>query len=165
MAANLKDKEAYQRLNFLYQAAHCVLSQTPENVELARFYCFTQKTIAKRLVLRQDPAVKRALCKKCCSLLVPGVTATARQRRIKYRNRMTVLQCLSCGQSKRFLNNPEHRLWVDQPEAQLENQSQPEQGHSTKELQKEKADGPVSQKSSTGPSSTQHQVSPSKPKT
>lgn len=40
-----------------------------------------------------------------------------------------------------------------------------EQGHSTKELQKEKADGPVTQKSSTGPSSTQHQVSPSKPKT
>ncbi|CDQ91622.1 unnamed protein product [Oncorhynchus mykiss] len=163
MAANLKDKEAYQRLNFLYQAAHCVLSQNPENVELARFYCFTQKTIAKRLVLRQDPSVKRTLCKKCCSLLVPGVTATARQRRIKYRNRMTVLQCLSCGQSKRFLNNPKHRLWVDQYEAQLENQSQPEQGHSTKEMQKEKADGPVSQKSSTGPSSTQYQVSPSKP--
>nr|XP_046159443.1 LOW QUALITY PROTEIN: ribonuclease P protein subunit p21-like [Oncorhynchus gorbuscha] len=145
MAANLKDKEAYQRLNFLYQAAHCVLSQTPENVELARFYCFTQKTIAKRLVLRQDPSVKRTLCKKCCSLLVPGVTATARQRRIKYRNRMTVLQCLSCGQSKRFLNNPKHRLWVDQSEAQLENQSQPEQGHSTKELQKEKADTRISE--------------------
>uniref|UniRef100_A0AAZ3PP32 Uncharacterized protein n=1 Tax=Oncorhynchus tshawytscha TaxID=74940 RepID=A0AAZ3PP32_ONCTS len=160
MATNLKDKEAYQRLNFLYQAAHCVLSQTPENVELARFYCFTQKTIAKRLkkYVLTFPSIK-----KCCSLLVPGVTATARQRRIKYRNRMTVLQCLSCGQSKRFLNNPKHRLWVDQSEAQLENQSQPEQGHSTKELQKEKADGPVSQKSSTGPSSTRHQVSPSKP--
>lgn len=25
--------------------------------------------------------MKRALCKKCCSLLVPGVTATSRQRR------------------------------------------------------------------------------------
>lgn len=35
------------------QAAHCVLAQNPENVELARFYCFSQKTIAKRLVLRQ----------------------------------------------------------------------------------------------------------------
>ncbi|CAB1331877.1 unnamed protein product [Coregonus sp. 'balchen'] len=132
MAGNVKDKEAYQRLNFLYQAAHCVLSQTPENVELARFYFFTQKTIAKRT---------------------------------KHRNRMTVLRCLSCGQSKRFLNNPAHRLWVDQPEAQLENQSQPEQGPSTKELKKEKADGPITQKSSTGPSSAQHQVPPSKPKT
>uniref|UniRef100_A0AAZ3RC40 Uncharacterized protein n=1 Tax=Oncorhynchus tshawytscha TaxID=74940 RepID=A0AAZ3RC40_ONCTS len=176
MAGNVKDKEAFQRLNFLYQAAHCVLSQTSENVELARFYCFTQKTIAKRLVLRQDPSVKRTLCKKCCSLLVPGVTATARQRTTKHRNCMTVLRCLHCGQCKRFLNNPEHRLWVDQPEAQLENQSQPgdfypgttplhcKQGPSTKEL-KEKADGPISQLSSTGPSSTQHQVPPSKPKT
>ncbi|XP_071005460.1 ribonuclease P protein subunit p21-like isoform X2 [Oncorhynchus clarkii lewisi] len=176
MAGNVKDKEAFQRLNFLYQAAHCVLSQTSENVELARFYCFTQKTIAKRLVLRQDPSVKRTLCKKCCSLLVPGVTATARQRRTKHRNRMTVLRCLRCGQCKRFLNNLEHRLWVDQPEAQLQNQSQPrdfypgttplhcKQGPSTKEL-KEKADVPISQISSTGPSSTQHQVPPSKPKT
>ncbi|XP_038572390.1 ribonuclease P protein subunit p21 isoform X2 [Micropterus salmoides] len=80
MAFHTKDKDAYQRLNYLYQAAHCVLSQTPENVELARFYCFTQKTIARRLVLRQDPSVKRQLCKKCCSLLIPGVTATTRQR-------------------------------------------------------------------------------------
>ncbi|MEQ2186516.1 Ribonuclease P protein subunit p21 [Goodea atripinnis] len=81
MATHLKDKEAYQRLNYLYQAAHCVLSQSPDNVELARFYCFTQKTIARRLVLRQDPSVKRTLCKKCCSLLIPGVTATTRQRK------------------------------------------------------------------------------------
>ncbi|KAM6963012.1 ribonuclease P protein subunit p21 [Aplochiton taeniatus] len=80
MAGNLKDKEAFLRLNYLYQAAHCVLSQNPRNVELARFYCFTQKTIARRLVLRQDPSVKRTLCKRCCSLLVPGITATSRQR-------------------------------------------------------------------------------------
>ncbi|XP_030631886.1 ribonuclease P protein subunit p21 isoform X2 [Chanos chanos] len=76
MAGNIKDKEAFQRLNFLYQAAHCVLAQNPENVELSRFYCSTQKTIAKRLVLRQDPSVKRTVCKRCCTLLVPGVTAT-----------------------------------------------------------------------------------------
>ncbi|KPP61732.1 hypothetical protein Z043_120139 [Scleropages formosus] len=137
MAGNIKDKEAFQRLNFLYQAAHCVLQQNPaENVELARFYCFTQKTVSKRLVLRQDPSVKRTICKKCCSLLVPGVTATVRQRRCSRRRRVTVVRCLSCGQTKRFLNNPEHRLWVDQPEAQLENQPQPEQRTPDKVAQK-----------------------------
>nr|XP_015216530.1 PREDICTED: ribonuclease P protein subunit p21 isoform X1 [Lepisosteus oculatus]XP_015216531.1 PREDICTED: ribonuclease P protein subunit p21 isoform X1 [Lepisosteus oculatus]XP_015216532.1 PREDICTED: ribonuclease P protein subunit p21 isoform X1 [Lepisosteus oculatus]XP_015216533.1 PREDICTED: ribonuclease P protein subunit p21 isoform X1 [Lepisosteus oculatus] len=124
MTGNIKDKEAFQRLNFLYQAAHCVLAQNPENVELARFYCFTQKTISKRLVLRQDPSVKRTLCKKCCSLLVPGVTATVRQRRCSRRQRMTMVRCLSCGQTKRFPNNPGYQLWVDRPEAQLENQPQ-----------------------------------------
>uniref|UniRef100_A0A3Q2X632 Ribonuclease P 21 subunit n=1 Tax=Haplochromis burtoni TaxID=8153 RepID=A0A3Q2X632_HAPBU len=115
MALHLKDKEAYQRLNYLYQAAHCVLAQNPENVELARFYCFSQKTIAKRLVLRQpaaqDPSVKRTLCKRCCSLLIPGVTATTRQKRNK--TRFTVMRCLSCGQRKTLLNNPDYCLWAD----------------------------------------------------
>ncbi|XP_030060019.1 ribonuclease P protein subunit p21 isoform X2 [Microcaecilia unicolor] len=81
MTGHVKDKEAFQRLSFLYQAAHCVLAQNPENVELARFYCHTQKTISKRLVLRQDPSVKRTICKRCYSLLLPGITATVRQRK------------------------------------------------------------------------------------
>ncbi|XP_076847741.1 ribonuclease P protein subunit p21 [Brachyhypopomus gauderio] len=125
MAGNIKDKEAFQRLNFLYQAAHCVVSQDPDNTELSRFYCFTQKTIAKRLVLRQDPSVKRTICKKCYSLLIPGVTSTVRQRRGSRRQRMTVVRCLNCGLTKSFQNNPSHQLWVDRPEAQLENLSQP----------------------------------------
>ncbi|KAM9385862.1 LOW QUALITY PROTEIN: ribonuclease P protein subunit p21 [Pholidichthys leucotaenia] len=125
MAFNLKDKDAYQRLNYLYQAAHCVLAQNPENVELARFYCFTQKSIAKRLVLRQDPSVKRTICKKCCSLLVPGVTATTRQRRKNGKIRFTVTRWVSCGHKKSLLNNPDYCLWTDRPEAQLEQQKSP----------------------------------------
>uniref|UniRef100_A0A3Q0S2C8 Ribonuclease P 21 subunit n=1 Tax=Amphilophus citrinellus TaxID=61819 RepID=A0A3Q0S2C8_AMPCI len=125
MALHLKDKEAFQRLNYLYQAAHCVLAQNPENVELARFYSFTQKTIAKRLVLRQDPSVKRTLCKRCCSLLIPGVTATTRQRSKQlFSTRFTVMRCLSCGQRKTLLNNPDYCLWADRPQAQLEQQKQ-----------------------------------------
>ncbi|XP_048866983.1 ribonuclease P protein subunit p21 [Brienomyrus brachyistius] len=143
MAGNIKDKEALQRINFLYQAAHCVLAHNPENVELVRFYCFTQRTISRRLVLRQDPSVKRTICKKCCSLLVPGITATVRQRRCGRKRRATVARCLSCGHSKRLLNNPEHRLWVDQPEAQLENQAQPERKTAAK-VAKE-PESPVSQ--------------------
>ncbi|XP_026861313.1 ribonuclease P protein subunit p21 isoform X2 [Electrophorus electricus] len=134
MAGSIKDKEAFQRLNFLYQAAHCVLAQNPENIELARFYCFTQKTIAKRLVLRQDPSVKRTICKKCCSLLIPGVTSTVRQRRGSRRQRVTVVRCLSCGFTKTFQNNPKYHLWVDQPEAQLENLPQPDVNPSSKAL-------------------------------
>ncbi|KAL1251445.1 hypothetical protein QQF64_019241 [Cirrhinus molitorella] len=147
MAGNIKDKEAYQRLNFLYQAAHCVLAQNPENIELARFYCFTQKTISKRLVLRQDPSVKRTICKKCCALLIPGVTSTVRQKRGQRRQRKTIVRCLSCGLTKRFPNNPKHKLWVDQPEAQLENQTSQDAGPSSKSTTQEK-------KSDTGSAST-----------
>uniref|UniRef100_A0ABB5UP45 Ribonuclease P/MRP subunit p21 n=1 Tax=Sus scrofa TaxID=9823 RepID=A0ABB5UP45_PIG len=73
MAGQVKDREAFQRLSFLYQ--------DPENQALARFYCHTERTIAKRLVLRRDPSVKRTLCRGCSSLLIPGLTCTQRQRR------------------------------------------------------------------------------------
>ncbi|XP_015284796.1 PREDICTED: ribonuclease P protein subunit p21 [Gekko japonicus] len=116
----MKDKEAFQRLSFLYQAAHCVLAQNPDNQELARFYCHTQNSISRRLVLRQDPSVKRTICKSCFSLLVPGVSSTVRQR--KRRNqRWTVVRCLNCGLTKRFPSNPDYKLWSEQPEALLEN--------------------------------------------
>ncbi|MEE6470072.1 hypothetical protein FKM82_008852 [Ascaphus truei] len=121
MSAQIKDKEAFQRLNFLYQAAHCVLAQNPENVALSRFYCHTQRMIGKRLVLRQDPSVKRTICKRCSSLLVPGITSTVRQKK-HYGQRQTVVRCLSCGLTKRFLSNPNYKLWCEQPEALLENQ-------------------------------------------
>uniref|UniRef100_UPI00398F26EE ribonuclease P protein subunit p21 n=1 Tax=Pristiophorus japonicus TaxID=55135 RepID=UPI00398F26EE len=120
--AGVKDKDAFQRLNFLYQAAHCVLAQNPENEELARFYCHTQRTICKRLVLRQDPSVKRTVCKRCSSLLVPGLTAKVRQR--KRSQRLTVVNCLTCGLTKRFPHNPGYCLWADRPEAQLQPQAQ-----------------------------------------
>ncbi|XP_051852076.1 ribonuclease P protein subunit p21 [Antechinus flavipes] len=124
MAGLVKDKEAFQRLSFLYQAAHCVLAHNPENQALARFYCHTEKTIGKRLVLRQDPSVKRTLCRGCSSLLIPGLTCTQRQRR-RQGQRWTVQTCLICRRSRRFLNDPKHQLWVDRPEAQLGNQTEP----------------------------------------
>ncbi|XP_007106367.1 ribonuclease P protein subunit p21 isoform X1 [Physeter macrocephalus] len=122
MAGQVKDREAFQRLSFLYQAAHCVLAQDPENQALARFYCHTERTIAKRLVLRRDPSVKRTLCRGCSSLLIPGLTCTQRQRRCKAQ-RWTVQTCLTCQRSQRFLNDPRHLLWGDRPEAQLGSQA------------------------------------------
>ena len=106
----------------LPQAAHCVLAQDPENQALARFYCHTERTIAKRLALRRDPSVKRTLCRGCSSLLIPGLTCTQRQRRCKGQ-RWTVQTCLTCQRSQRFLNDPRHVLWGDRPEAHLGNQA------------------------------------------
>ncbi|XP_006875748.1 PREDICTED: ribonuclease P protein subunit p21-like, partial [Chrysochloris asiatica] len=73
----VKDRKAFQKLSFLYQAAHCVLAQDPENQALARFYCHTERTIAKRLVLRRGPGG----CRGCSSFLIPDLTCTQRQRR------------------------------------------------------------------------------------
>ncbi|XP_071881141.1 ribonuclease P protein subunit p21 isoform X2 [Anas platyrhynchos] len=52
-AAPVRDREALQRLSFLFQAAHWVLPHSPA---LARFYCSTQRTAARRLVLRMGGA-------------------------------------------------------------------------------------------------------------
>ncbi|PNI76353.1 RPP21 isoform 8 [Pan troglodytes] len=118
MAGPVKDREAFQRLNFLYQAAHCVLAQDPENQALARFYCYTERTIAKRLgSLGEEDS-----CRGCSSLLVPGLTCTQRQRRCRGQ-RWTVQTCLTCQRSQRFLNDPGHLLWGDRPEAQLGSQA------------------------------------------
>eukprot|EP00079_Xenopus_tropicalis_P032877 XP_017946648.1 PREDICTED: ribonuclease P protein subunit p21 isoform X1 [Xenopus tropicalis] len=141
MTTQIKDKEAFQRLNFLYQAAHCVLAQNPENVELARFYCHTERMISKRLVLRQDPSVKRTICKKCSSLLISGVTSTVRQKKKLRGQRKTVVKCLTCGLTNRFLSNPNYKLWCEQPEALLENQPKTDQDKNPvhqKKLSKEK---------------------------
>ncbi|XP_037227936.1 ribonuclease P protein subunit p21 isoform X1 [Falco biarmicus] len=53
MAAPVRDREALQRLSFLFQAAHWVLPHSPA---LARFYCSTQRGAARRLVLRMRGA-------------------------------------------------------------------------------------------------------------
>ncbi|XP_075594571.1 ribonuclease P protein subunit p21 isoform X3 [Balearica regulorum gibbericeps] len=77
MAAPVRDREALQRLNFLFQAAHWVLPHSPA---LARFYCSTQRGAARRLVLRMAPSVKRTVCRRCCSLLLPGAGGCLRLR-------------------------------------------------------------------------------------
>lgn len=135
------------------------MAQNPENVELARFYCYTQKKIERRLVLRQDPSVKRSLCKQCCSLLVPGVTCTTRQRKKRGKPSFTVTRCLSCGHSKKLLNNPDYVLWVDRPEAQWENQiltqppETPNPPGSGKAQAKKKKNSQASQQCATVPAS------------
>ncbi|ETE70560.1 Ribonuclease P protein subunit p21, partial [Ophiophagus hannah] len=70
----------------------------------------------------RDPSVKRTICKSCFSLLIPGVSSTVRQRKRRHQ-RWTVVQCLNCGLSKRFLSKPDYKLWSEQPEALLENQA------------------------------------------
>ncbi|TFK15116.1 peroxisome proliferator-activated receptor gamma coactivator 1-alpha [Platysternon megacephalum] len=82
----MSDQVAFQKVSFLYQAAHCVLTQNPENQELARFYCHVQCSISHRLVLRQDPSVKRTICKSFSALLVPGVSSMVLQRRCRSRH-------------------------------------------------------------------------------
>lgn len=65
--------DTFHRMNFLYQAAHLCSSNNAE--ELGRLYSYQLKQVAQRVVVRMDPIVKRTICKKCSSVLIPGKTS------------------------------------------------------------------------------------------
>ena len=95
----IPNKEAIERMNYLYQLAHEALKVNNEG--LARFYIYTMKGIAKRCVIRLDPSIKRTICKYCNSLLISGITM---RTRISSNRETHVIQiCLYCDNQKRFL--------------------------------------------------------------
>ncbi|XP_049649062.1 ribonuclease P protein subunit p21 isoform X3 [Accipiter gentilis] len=77
MAAPVRDREALQRLNFLFQVG------------------------------RRAPSVKRAVCRRCCSLLLPGAGGYLRLRGRGQPRR--VLRCRCCGRCRRYLCQQELR--------------------------------------------------------
>ncbi|CAH3173930.1 unnamed protein product [Porites evermanni] len=104
-------QEASHKLNFLHQASHAVLTINPANVEMSRFYTSTMKEIARKLVYKLDPSIKRTTCKHCNALLVPGVTAKVRVR--SKRERHVVITCVACRTVRRYLCRADHVLWSE----------------------------------------------------
>ncbi|KAI9249126.1 RNAse P Rpr2/Rpp21/SNM1 subunit domain-containing protein [Phascolomyces articulosus] len=122
---NQQHLQAYQRMNFLYQAS-ILMSTTlissndkessgkPQSlVPLGRYYNSNMKKIARKLVLRSDPSVKRVICKRCDTALLPVLTASVRTRG---KPTATVSTCKMCGTQKRFVANPKYQLFNDNPE-------------------------------------------------
>ncbi|XP_076464320.1 ribonuclease P protein subunit p21-like [Babylonia areolata] len=108
-------KESYQRINYLYQAAHLCLQQSPPNPEQCRFYIQTLKTVAEKHVIRLHPEIKRSICRKCYMLLVPGITSSCKIK--KKGEKQTAVSCLHCGSVKHFPWKKNYQLWVEKPEA------------------------------------------------
>ncbi len=50
----------------------------PRDSVLSSYYCGMVKKLSLKSMLKLDPSVKRSLCKKCSSPLVPGLTSTVR---------------------------------------------------------------------------------------
>ncbi|CAG5129988.1 unnamed protein product [Candidula unifasciata] len=115
--ARFVNKEIFQRVNFLYQAAQLAFRQDPTNHDMCRYYISTMRMVAEKHVIRIHPKMKRTICKCCNMLLVPGRTS-----RIRFRSKSethTVVTCLLCGTIKRFMWRKSHQLWMDKPEAWL----------------------------------------------
>jgi ribonuclease P protein subunit RPR2 len=54
------------------------LDNTKNLASIGRFYINTMKTIGTKQVLRIDPSIKRTICKRCETILLPGVTSKVR---------------------------------------------------------------------------------------
>jgi ribonuclease P protein subunit RPR2 len=106
----------FARLSHLYQASTALSIKTttdePANYQscfsnLSRFYISHLRSIAKKSVLRLDPSVKRTICKKCDSLLIPGVSClhrienTSKGGKKKWAD-VLVVECTACKTVKRF---------------------------------------------------------------
>jgi len=120
-------QDVFERINFLFQSAYAVVTSSPKNINLARFYCATLLQIARHQVLRIDPHMKRRICKKCQVLLIPGFTATVRHR--SKREKHAVVTCCECGSNKRFLSRKDFVLWSDQPQFSLDQPKIPKENH------------------------------------
>ncbi|ORY91816.1 RNAse P Rpr2/Rpp21/SNM1 subunit domain-domain-containing protein [Syncephalastrum racemosum] len=137
---NPQHMQTFQRLNFLYQAAALMtLTSVPSNesnstktksssisedrtindgrtslAPVGRYYNANMKKIAKHLVLRLDPAIKRSVCKRCHTSLIPSKSSNICFKADE--RPATIVTCKTCGTERRFLARPAHRLFSEKSE-------------------------------------------------
>ncbi|ORX45259.1 Rpr2-domain-containing protein [Hesseltinella vesiculosa] len=139
--------QIYQRMNFLYQAATLMSSlarpipptstsppkkhikqkcsktdikwQASQDLHpLARYYNTNMKKIGRRLVIRVDPHIKRSICKRCDTPLLPVTTSTTRSK--SKPEPAIVNLCHACGSQRSYLLKEDHTLCIDRPDRLLQ---------------------------------------------
>ncbi|XP_053693146.1 uncharacterized protein LOC128741383 [Sabethes cyaneus] len=109
-------RDIYERMNFLYQASMLMAESVPA---LSGSYGKLVKSIGKKAVLRIEPAVKRTLCTRCGVALCPIATADFRDFQHKKLSYLEV-RCKQCGFEKRYYNNKNHSIRLDDPNSIVE---------------------------------------------
>eukprot|EP01111_Echinosteliopsis_oligospora_P013468 TRINITY_DN4836_c0_g1_i1.p1 TRINITY_DN4836_c0_g1~~TRINITY_DN4836_c0_g1_i1.p1 ORF type:complete len:185 (+),score=61.36 TRINITY_DN4836_c0_g1_i1:102-656(+) len=92
--------DAMTRMNYLYQASHLICLSPSLPSSIGRFYMNTMKRIATRSTLRLDKTIKRTMCKKCSSLLIPSISSSVRV--VSKKHHQMKITCDLCGGMKRF---------------------------------------------------------------
>lgn len=96
-------KDHYARTSFLFQAASYYTQEG--NSVMARMMARNVDLVAKRTVLKLLPHLKRKMCKKCSTVLIPGLTVSVEiENRLAGSDKADVLvhTCMECNQKKRF---------------------------------------------------------------
>ncbi|KAF8520343.1 RNAse P Rpr2/Rpp21/SNM1 subunit domain-containing protein [Hysterangium stoloniferum] len=125
--SGVPNREIFQRLNFLYQASaylhgiHVSTTAMGQQVDgainasrkdqgkrkrvatlgdLGSSYIHCMRVIGRKSVVRMDPNVKRTLCTRCDTVLLPGTTASVRLKGSSRVGKKMVYTCLSCNTSR-----------------------------------------------------------------
>ncbi|KAG8744482.1 hypothetical protein FRC10_010047 [Ceratobasidium sp. 414] len=107
-SGTIPNRDLMQRMNFLLQASVCLQTAARtqpgrgagEMQRLARKHVKTIKGIASGAVVKIDPSVKRVLCKKCSTVLVPGSTASVRVKTSGPHGKIVSYTCFSCNERR-----------------------------------------------------------------
>ncbi|KAI0633229.1 RNAse P Rpr2/Rpp21/SNM1 subunit domain-containing protein [Trametes polyzona] len=75
----------------------------PRNAaELSRSYIGTLRTVGQKTMVRMDPTLKRTLCQKCDTVLLPGTTSSVRVNAMRSHGKAVVYTCLTCKAIRRI---------------------------------------------------------------
>lgn len=120
MASKKSNEDAFNRMNFLYQAASvCLKMSTERSVHMAAYYGMLLRSVGKKAQARMDLSMKRTLCKGCHIVLVPGITALVRLQ--KRPAACVTWLCKCCSTIKRFNLRKDYKIWVERDEAVVGN--------------------------------------------
>ena len=93
--------DAFEKINYLHQAASYLSYQVPECPELGRYYMYNVKQLCQKMCLKIDPAIKRLSCKFCHTFLKPLDNVELKIKEHGKR-KFCELHCGTCGQVKRY---------------------------------------------------------------
>ncbi|KAK0485338.1 Rpr2-domain-containing protein [Armillaria luteobubalina] len=134
-ANSVPNKDIIQRLNFLYQASvylNGVTSQSPRRRkrvttgDLSRSYVTSMKVVGRKTVVKMDPSVKRTICKRCNTILVPGSTVTIRANKSASHGHVMAYTCTHCKTTRRIPAPPgkkvpsEHAVFCGQEQVEAD---------------------------------------------
>ncbi|CUM65355.1 uncharacterized protein PRCAT00002990001 [Priceomyces carsonii] len=103
---SVSHRDHYARISFLYQASNHFAFKSNYSV-LSRSLARNVDLVSKKTVTKLSPSIKRSLCKKCSSLLIPGMSMsifienTSKQQSTASAD-VLVHQCKVCNEKKRY---------------------------------------------------------------
>ena len=92
---------ARERVNILFDAAREVAHRSSPDDAFSRRYVFTARKLAMRIREPLPFHYKRACCKTCNEILIPGLTSRVRLQG-SGKNAHVAVTCLRCGKITRF---------------------------------------------------------------